>query len=151
MYGRHERVLGSTWHVLHECGCFGIVGQPNRGAIMKPGSCLKCWHVCVDGIAIMHAGGGMLWCHFLPPLGLRLSAVLRAQAEGAPTTDPTLQIFFETFNVPEMYIGMQAVLALYAAFAAAEKRHQVLAVNTYIHATWVSLPHFPILHGLLPP
>lgn len=31
------------------------------------------------------------------------------------------EIMFETFNVPGLCIGIQAVLALYAAFTAAEK------------------------------
>lgn len=33
----------------------------------------------------------------------------------------TAEIMFETFNVPGLYIGVQAVLALYAGFAAANK------------------------------
>ena len=33
----------------------------------------------------------------------------------------TAEIMFETFGVPGLYIGVQAVLALYASFAAAEK------------------------------
>ena len=32
---------------------------------------------------------------------------------------------FETFNVPGLYIGVQAVLALYAGFAAADKLGKV--------------------------
>ncbi|KAK9815824.1 hypothetical protein WJX72_010232 [[Myrmecia] bisecta] len=36
----------------------------------------------------------------------------------------TAEIMFETFNVPGLYIGVQAVLALYASFAAAEKSHK---------------------------
>ena len=32
---------------------------------------------------------------------------------------------FETFNVPGLYIGVQAVLALYAGFAAASKPGKV--------------------------
>lgn len=34
----------------------------------------------------------------------------------------TAEIMFETFGVPGLYIGVQAILALYAAFAAAEKQ-----------------------------
>lgn len=37
----------------------------------------------------------------------------------------TAEIMFETFGVPGLYIGMQAVLALYASFAAAEKSNMV--------------------------
>jgi actin-related protein 3 len=37
------------------------------------------------------------------------------------------EIMFETFNIPGLCIGMQAVLALYAAFAAAQKGSKVSA------------------------
>lgn len=37
----------------------------------------------------------------------------------------TAEIMFETFNVPGLYIGVQAVLALYAGFAAADKLGKV--------------------------
>ena len=37
------------------------------------------------------------------------------------------EIMFETFNVPGLYIGVQAVLALYAAFAASKEGSQVHA------------------------
>lgn len=36
------------------------------------------------------------------------------------------EIMFETFNVPGLCIGVQAVLSLYAAFAVAEKGAKVL-------------------------
>ena len=35
------------------------------------------------------------------------------------------EIMFETFNVPRLCIGIQAVLALYAAFAAADRAPKV--------------------------
>ncbi len=35
------------------------------------------------------------------------------------------EIMFETFNVPGLCIGVQAVLSLYAAFAVAEKGSKV--------------------------
>ena len=35
------------------------------------------------------------------------------------------EIMFETFNVPGLCIGIQAVLALHAAFAAADKGPKV--------------------------
>ena len=37
----------------------------------------------------------------------------------------TAEIMFETFNVPGLYIGVQAVLALYAGFAAANNSGKV--------------------------
>ena len=37
----------------------------------------------------------------------------------------TAEIMFETFNVPGLYIGVQAVLALYAGFAAATSSGKV--------------------------
>ena len=37
----------------------------------------------------------------------------------------TAEIMFETFNVPGLYIGVQAVLALYAGFAAGSKSGKV--------------------------
>ena len=37
----------------------------------------------------------------------------------------TAEIMFETFGVPGLYIGVQAVLALYASFFAAEKANMV--------------------------
>ena len=37
----------------------------------------------------------------------------------------TAEIMFETFNVPGLYIGVQAVLALYAGFAAADTQGKV--------------------------
>ena len=37
----------------------------------------------------------------------------------------TAEIMFETFNVPGLYIGVQAVLALYASYAAADKLGKV--------------------------
>lgn len=37
----------------------------------------------------------------------------------------TAEIMFETFNVPGLYIGVQAVLALYAGFAAANQTGKV--------------------------
>lgn len=37
----------------------------------------------------------------------------------------TAEIMFETFGVPGLYIGVQAVLALYAGFAAADKPTKV--------------------------
>ncbi len=37
------------------------------------------------------------------------------------------EIMFETFNVPGLHIGVQAVLALYAAFAASKDGSQVHA------------------------
>lgn len=37
------------------------------------------------------------------------------------------EIMFETFNVPGLCIGIQAVLALYSAFSAAEKGPMVRA------------------------
>lgn len=39
--------------------------------------------------------------------------------------DTAAEIMFETFNVPGLCIGVQAILALYAAFAAAEKVSKV--------------------------
>lgn len=36
----------------------------------------------------------------------------------------TAEIMFETFDVPGLHIGVQAVLALYASFAAAERRQK---------------------------
>ena len=40
------------------------------------------------------------------------------------------EIMFETFNVPGLCIGIQAVLALYSAFTAAEKGPKVQAPAT---------------------
>lgn len=61
----------------------------------------------------------------------------------------TAEIMFETFNVPGLYIGVQAVLALYAGFAATSKSGKVsttllhLAQSVYsaiyISVTLVSL------------
>ena len=42
------------------------------------------------------------------------------------------EIMFETFNVPGLCIGIQAVLALYSAFTAAEKGPTVSASATRI-------------------
>lgn len=36
----------------------------------------------------------------------------------------TAEIMFETFDAPGLHIGVQAVLALYASFAAAERKHK---------------------------
>ncbi len=41
----------------------------------------------------------------------------------------TAEIMFETFNVPGLYIGVQAVLALYAGFAAANNSGKVMPVQ----------------------
>lgn len=41
----------------------------------------------------------------------------------------TAEIMFETFNVPGLYIGVQAVLALYAGFAAANKTGKVCSAG----------------------
>ncbi len=41
------------------------------------------------------------------------------------------EIMFETFNVPGLCIGVQAVLSLYAAFAAAEKGAKVLLFEAF--------------------
>ena len=38
----------------------------------------------------------------------------------------TAEIMFETFSVPGLYIGVQAILALYASFAAQEKTSPVI-------------------------
>ena len=45
----------------------------------------------------------------------------------------TAEIMFETFNVPGLYIGVQAVLALYAGFAAASKSSKVSLLPTGAH------------------
>ena len=51
----------------------------------------------------------------------------------------TAEIMFETFNVPGLYIGVQAVLALYAGFAAANNSGKV---SICVHGlTW--LESFP--------
>lgn len=39
----------------------------------------------------------------------------------------TAEIMFETFNVPGLYIGVQAVLALYAGFASTSKSSKVMS------------------------
>ena len=44
----------------------------------------------------------------------------------------TAEIMFETFNVPGLYIGVQAVLALYAGFAAANKTGKVCSTGIYV-------------------
>lgn len=44
----------------------------------------------------------------------------------------TAEIMFETFNVPGLYIGVQAVLALYAGFAATSKSGKVSARTTQL-------------------
>lgn len=52
------------------------------------------------------------------------------------------EIMFETFNVPGLCIGVQAVLSLYAAFAAAEKGAKVSlfqAVNLLFHIQPITL------------
>ena len=38
----------------------------------------------------------------------------------------TAEIMFETFGVPGLYIGVQAILALYASFAAQERSDSVI-------------------------
>lgn len=37
----------------------------------------------------------------------------------------TAEIMFETFDAPGLHIGVQAVLALYASFAVAERKQKV--------------------------
>lgn len=54
-----------------------------------------------------------------PPLGLPPSHSRR------PTPAPNPR--FETFDVPGLHIGVQAVLALYASWAAAEHQDQASA------------------------
>ncbi len=46
------------------------------------------------------------------------------------------EIMFETFNVPGLCIGIQAVLALYSAFTAAEKGPKVRASGTREPQGW---------------
>lgn len=41
------------------------------------------------------------------------------------------EIMFETFNVPGLCIGVQAVLSLYAAFAIAEKGAKVFLIQAF--------------------
>lgn len=43
----------------------------------------------------------------------------------------TAEILFETFGVPGLYIGVQAVLALYASFAAAEQTSRVISADVF--------------------
>ena len=45
----------------------------------------------------------------------------------------TAEIMFETFNVPGLYIGVQAVLALYAGFASTSKSSKVIACPLCSH------------------
>ena len=49
----------------------------------------------------------------------------------------TAEIMFETFNVPGLYIGVQAVLALYAGFAAANTSGKVCTCAMSV--TWRKL------------
>lgn len=54
----------------------------------------------------------------------------------------TAEIMFETFNVPGLYIGVQAVLALYAGFAAANNSGKV-SFNKISKVHWT----VPLLRG----
>lgn len=63
--------------------------------------------------------------------------------------DTAAEIMFETFNVPGLCIGVQAVLSLYAAFAVAEKGSKVAshlpmhASSSSIHDNSHFVPHPP--------
>lgn len=46
----------------------------------------------------------------------------------------TAEIMFETFGVPGLYIGVQAILALYASFAAAEKQAMVCFNSSHAYS-----------------
>ena len=51
----------------------------------------------------------------------------------------TAEIMFETFNVPGLYIGVQAVLALYAGFAATSKSSKVIPLGLCLLMAAVSV------------
>lgn len=53
----------------------------------------------------------------------------------------TAEIMFETFNVPGLYIGVQAVLALYAGFAAAASAGKVCVHKLY--SSDLAFHHWP--------
>ena len=62
---------------------------------------------------------------------------------------------FETFNVPGLYIAVQAVLALAASWTSSQVSHLITLQIVTAYISWVPSLHFPVpythfLHTVVP-